>query len=62
MGACSEDYIELAEEWINYNPITGFVAREKYDPRYHADGWEMGSVSSPKKIKRTIKKKDLKVW
>jgi hypothetical protein len=62
MGASSEEYIELAEEWVNVNWHTGFVNYENYYQEVGSTSWTENIKRARKIRKQTIKKKDLKVW
>jgi len=62
MGQSSEQYIELCDEWVNMNYITGLPAITAYEKAYGCRDYEFGGYSTPNVIKRSVKKEDFKVW
>jgi len=57
MGQSSEQYIELCEEWVNINPITGWQARTAKDAYHGNPDYDFGRHKTPQVIRRKIKKK-----
>ncbi len=53
MKGSKEQYLELCEEWININPITGFNSFEPSNGHRY---------KTSEKKKNTISKNELKVW
>jgi len=58
MGQSSEEYIQLCDEWVNMNPITGFQVKSRYD-YYNAPDVLPGHYQTPKVVRRKVKKKTL---
>jgi hypothetical protein len=61
MGQSSEQYIELCDEWVNMNPITGFRVYDWKDRKMTDPEYELPRTTSipAKVVKRRVKKKTL---